>query len=572
MKKLFVIVFLSLLFVKPSFASTLYPQTELERQTMTTVNNSVVGERIEDFSSDIAIQNDGSIIVKETIKYFFDSPRHGIFRNIPFTKYDKGKRYDVEFKFNPVFDENGEKYEVSKSKEGEQWVLKIGDPNRTITGGHTYIISYSARGELGYFSDHDEIYWNVTGNGWDVPIKNANATITLPKELSDKDIKLECFSGGYKSTKHNCTGETNGQKTTVRTTLFLNNSEGMSVVVGFPKGIVAVLKPTEYVPFFERWYGKIVLMLISVIALFWYIILPIYLVIKWFRQGRDPDVGIPVTAGFDPPKAGKRFLTPAETGTLIDETVQQRDIFASIVDLARRGYIKIEERDKKDFYLRQINKPKARDKLQSFEKNLLDGIFESGDYIRLKDTKLYETITDVSNSLYQDMVTDGFFKTNPKTTRNLYYALGAVAMVTANFVLAFIAFVFGRVMPRKTLLGAKQANVARGLKNFLTSQERQLEFQADRQMMFEKLLPFAVAFGVEKIWAKRFEKFDLKQPDWYQGYNGSTFNSYLFASSLSNSYKSFSVASTPPSSSSSSGFGGGGFSGGGGGGGGGGSW
>jgi uncharacterized membrane protein len=108
------------------------------------------------------------------------------------------------------------------------------------------------------------------------------------------------------------------------------------------------------------------------------------------------------------------------------------------------------------------------------------------------------------------------------------------------------------------------------MKNFLNSQERQLNFQGDKQMFFEKLLPFAVAFGVEKAWAKRFEAIDIKNPDWYEGTSSSHFNTALFASSLSHSYSSFASSSTPPSSSSS-GFSGG-SSGGGGGGGGGGSW
>ncbi len=571
MKKFFLVPILLLLFTKQTFASTLNPQTELETQTMTTVNNSVVGERVEDFDSNIHINKDGSIAVVETIRYFFDTPRHGIFRNIPFTKYDKGKRYDIDFKFEPVTDETGKRYEVSRTKQGEQWVLKIGDPDATVSGRHTYIISYIAKGELGYFPDHDELYWNVTGTAWDVPIKKVYTTITLPEKLTSDKIRLDCFTGTYGSTKKNCTGTSDGSTTTIETTLFLNSNEGLTIVEGFPKGIVAVLKPTEYIPFFERWYGKVTLMAIVLLAIGWYIILPIWLIIHWYKNGRDPFVGIPLTAGYEAPKAGKRSLTPAETGTLIDETVQNRDIFASIVDLARRGYLRINEPEKKDFFLEQLSPLKTNDILQPFEKKLLDGIFDERKLIRLKDTKLYTTIGDVKKLLYQDMVDSEYFKTNPNTTRTKYYALGGLALFTMNFVLAFAAFLFGKNMPKKTVTGAQQAQVARSLKNFLTSQERQLEFQADKQMFFEKLLPFAVAFGVEKIWAKRFEQFNLKQPDWYQGYNNGTFNAALFASSLSNSYNSFSVSSTPPSSSSSSGFGGG-FSGGGGGGGGGGSW
>jgi len=92
-------------------------------------------------------------------------------------------------------------------------------------------------------------------------------------------------------------------------------------------------------------------------------------------------------------------------------------------------------------------------------------------------------------------------------------------------------------------------------------------------MMFEKLLPYAIAFGVEKVWAKRFQDLNIGQPDWYQGASPGILNSYVFVNSLNSSMKSFKMATTPTRSSSgfSSGFGGG-FSGGGGGGGGGGSW
>ena len=348
---------------------------------------------------------------------------------------------------------------------------------------------------------------------------------------------------------------------------------------GFPKGIVAVLKPQVYVPFFERWYGKITLIGIIIAAILWYLILPIYLIVKWFRYGRDPDVGIAVSATFDPPKVGKRFLTPAETGALMDEVVDKRDLFSTIVDLARRGYLKISEPKNKEFHLIKtspnviphlMRDPLSLNKynLLPFEQTLYDGLFEDGENVELKKVKFYATAAAVEKELYSLLVTHNYFPKSPQTTRNLYYGLGGVGLFTGNFVLSFIAFVFGRVMPRKTLLGAQTAKRAEGLKNFLSSQERQLNFQGEKQMLFEKLLPYAVAFGVEKQWAKRFETFDLKNPSWYEGNSTTHFNSLLLASSLSNSYSNFAVSTTPPSSSSS------GFSGGssGGGGGGGGSW
>ena len=195
------------------------------------------------------------------------------------------------------------------------------------------------------------------------------------------------------------------------------------------------------------------------------------------------------------------------------------------------------------------------------------------DVVKLKGKDLSETVSDVKNNLYELVVEDKLFDKNPQTTRTGYYVVAGIALFTGNFFLAIVAFLFGRVMPRKTVFGVEAKNVAFSLKNFLGSQQRQLEFQADKQLMFERLLPFAVAFGVEKIWAKRFESLNITQPNWYRGYSSANFNSYLLVNSLSSSFKSFNTAATPTRSSSgfSSGSSGG-FSGGGGGGGGGGSW
>ncbi len=568
---LVLLLFLSL--PQQIFAQNLQTPEKVQEYVNDSIRKTALaGEHIEKFNTDIDVLKDGKIEVKETIVYdFSELLRHGIFRNIPFTKLNKdNKRVDLAFKNFSVTDENGDKYKFDKSVENEQIILKIGDPNKTITGIHTYVISYTVEGAIGYFDSQDEIYWNATGTEWDVPIATATASITLPEKIENAPSR--CITGSYGSTETNC--KTYQEDNTVYFTSddLLDSHEGLTVLVGFPKNTVAYLPPTEYVPFFERWYGKIVLVGIGIGAFLWYIFLPVYLIIHYFLRGRDPYVGKAVSAWYDPPKtSSKRFLTPAETGALLDETVNRRDVFAAIIDLARRGYIKIEERDKKDFFIIKKSS-KDKQKLQPFEEKLLEGLFSEGNEARLKDTKLYTTIGEVENMLYKNLVTEGFFPKNPKTIRTLYIVLGFFGIFTLNFVLAFVAFFFGRIMPRKTLFGAEQAQVAKGVKNFLTSQEKQLEFQADKQMFFEKLLPFAVAFGVEKIWAKRFEEFDLKEPSWYHSSTGTHFNAMYLASSLNDSYKSFSVSSTPPSSSSSSGFGGGGFSGGGGGGGGGGSW
>jgi uncharacterized membrane protein len=545
---------------------------------------SVSAEEIDSFTADIKINGDGTINVKESITYDFGSLyRHGIFREIPFIKVNVvGKKYRMEFSDFAVKDEGGIPYQYKVTREGDEISIKIGDPDRTITGVKRYIIDYKVSGALTYFSDHDELYWNSTGNGWDIPINSARTTITLPEAVGEDKLKMTCYTGPVGSTNQSCTYLIKDGLVVFDTENPLLYNEGISVVLGFPKGTVAVLEPKVYVPFWETPFGRIlgfILMVVLVVAaIAWYIIAPFYIIYKWFKEGRDPKGTVgQTTAWFDPPKSIKtsRALTPAEVGTLGDETVDLKDISAAIIDLARRGFLKIEERAKKDFYLlRTTPQTKAEHALLPFEQVLLDKFFKGGKQeLRLKTAKLYDEVEAVKTELYEGVVTEGLFPKNPQSIRTVYYVISFLALFTGNIFLAFVAFVFGRAMPRKTVDGVNAKNISFSLKNFLSSQERQLKFQADKQLMFEKLLPYAVAFGVEKIWAKRFENLNLKQPDWYSGYENGHFNSYIFVSSMNSSLNSFSKAATPSRSSTghSSGFSGG-FSGGGGGGGGGGSW
>lgn len=584
MKKIIIGLLLFFIFIFPVSAqiddiqpdavnlNAIYPDENVETST------NITGEHIKSFQSEITINKDGTIDVKETIIYDFSTlNKHGIYRDIPFIKTNEdGKKFELKLDNVLVTDENGRSYKFVKSWIDEKILrLKIGDADRYVTGEHQYIISYKVSGALTYYSDHDELYWNVTGNEWNVPIAFSRAQVTMPEEIEKEKINLKCFTGGYGSTESDCRSDNVEGIPIFGTNNYLMANSGLSVVISFPKNIVAVLEPKEFISFWETWIGKLVTGLIGLIGLIWYVFLPFYIIYRWIRYGRDPKGVVGVTsAWFDPPKTqdGKRFLTPGEVGTLGDETVDMKDITSSIVDLARRGYITIDERKKGDFYL--IKNKDADNSLLTFEKSILTKFFGGTNEIRIKDEKLATEVEQIKNEMYEQVVEDKLFDKNPQTTRTIYYVIAGIALFTGNFFLAIVSFIFGRVMPRKTIFGTEAKNVAFSLKNFLSSQKRQLEFQADKQMMFERLLPFAVAFGVEKIWAKRFESLDIKQPNWYHSYSNSNFNSYMLVNSLNSSFRSISTAATPTRSSSgfSSGFSGGGFSGGGGGGGGGGSW
>ncbi len=543
---------------------------------MVSTASPVHADVIRGYDAQIAIQKGGTILVKEKVDYDFGYEyKHGIFRVLPpIKKNTEGKEFEMTYKIQGITDGQGIPYHYSTSWVNNKLNIKIGDANRTITGVHTYVISYLVSGALTYFSDHDELYWNATGTDWPTSLENINASVRFPEGLNTSEIKALCYTGVVGSSTEDCQ-IVSEQGSISASTSSLAQGSGLTIIVRFPKGNVAVLEPKPFTPFENTWYGKVILgfifLVLGILSLIWYVILPIYIPIKWYLTGRDPK-SQDVRVWFDPPQTKNgRKITPAEAGALIDETVDTRDIFGSLIQLAERGYLVIQEKKKGEFTL--IEKSPQDGNLLPFEKKLLKALFKDGGEIAVKDAKIAEDLLEVSKLLYTQVVDEGYFPESPDSIRTRYYILAGVAMFTGNFVLAVIAFIFGRNMPRKTEFGAQQASIARSLKTFLTSQERQLAFQANNQMMFEKLLPYAIAFGVEKIWAARFKDMALVNPSWYTGYGNSMFNAVYFANSMHSSVSSFTSAVTPTHSSSgfSSGFSGG-FSGGGGGGGGGGSW
>lgn len=534
-------------------------------------------ENIRTYNIVYEVREDASVGVTETIVYdFLQQQRHGIFRTIPLRytlETDQGeKTYEMGIQVESVTDEGGIPYIYSNSTSEGEYTIKIGDPNTTITGAHTYVIKYSLAGSLRYFADHDEMYLNAIGPEWTIPILHAKARITVPLDSERQDeYKSTCYYGAYGAKLECAIGESE-LGTYEFSAESLGNGKAMSVVVGMPKGVVDVVSAKEVISFWDTTRGKILGAFFGLAALVWYVVLPFWTAISWYLYGRDPDVGYAPTSYFDPPlMPDGRELTPAETGVLIDEKVHPRDVLSVIVDLARRGHLKIVEKSKGDFYLEKQTSRESIKDLQNFEVKLLTDVFEDGNSLKMKNAEMYKTVTKIEEMLYEGLSSAGMFHKNPKSVRNMYSALIVLGAFSFNLPLVLVSIIFGMNMPRKTRHGALEANKAKGMYSFLKSQERQINFKdADPQVMFERLLPYAVALGVEKQWAEKFKDVNLSQPDWYES-NSRTFNQAHMLHGLNSSYRSFS--SPPVASGSSSGFSsGGGFSGGGGGGGGGGSW
>lgn len=545
-------------------------------------------ESITSHNADYTINKDGTVSVVDTIVYDFGSEqRHGIIRKMETVKTNQdGDKYKVKFSGFSVTNENGAPYEFTQKKEGTLEVLQIGSADKFVSGQKTYVITYTLSGALTYYSEHDEFYWNVTGNLTEVPVYGSAVRVSLPLELATSpDVRAECFTGIFGSSEKNCSVQVFGNRLAVDLKKSLSPQEGLTVVVGFPKGYVEVLEPEIFKPKEMTLIQKILTFLftaaITLAVFFWNVFYPIKILVKYFKDKKNTENKQRiVSAWFESPETlGKRSMTPAETGALVDKNVDHKDVSATIIDLAQRGYLKIVTDDKNATSLTKMKEYASDASLLDFEKGILEGLFSGSTDGNVKMSSLamspsfYNKVKKAKEDISKRLKSEGFFKDDLLKTELFYMVMGVLAACTFNLILTAVAFIFGRKSARRTDLGIEKYSEGFSLKNFLVSQDAQINFQSKNQMFFEKLLPYATAFGVEKVWAKRFESLKLAKPDWYEGKD---FNALALAgvtNRLNSGIRTNNnvMSSTRSSSGFSSGFSGG-HSGGGGGGGGTGSW
>ena len=543
-------------------------------------------EAIDSFQVKISINPDSTVDVREEIDYFFSEPRRGIFRKLPFRYKDESQNKNFETPLKDVYvtDEKNTPYVYSQSNEENFLVVKIGNPNATVKGSKTYIISYNVMGALNYFSDHDELFWNLTGNEWEVPIGKVSAEIFMPGNVDVSQIKTTCYTGRTGSKEQNCQSFPKNPAT------FSSLKGPMTIVLGWNKGIVTqVERQYEQSSEFDQIWNKIHF------ESGWLLLLPTLILIlllgRYFRLGRDPAGRGTIAPEFEPPDG----LKPAEMGTLLDERADSQDITATIIDLAVRGYLKIKEKDKK-YTLIKVKTSDAG--LEDFEKLIFQAILSGKNEVELKNIRqTFSSETEsIRQRIYHRLVhKHKFFLQNPDKTRRRWYWTGCLVMFLSPFlfifsiILSFSSFLsglmilaFGRSTPKKTRKGVIAKEKTLGFKEFLYRAERyrvrwqeKENYLPDGSQVFEQYLPYALVLGIADKWAKNFEKIYETQPDWYQG-DFATFNAVILASHLNafsvSAQTSFSAPASTSASSGFSGFGGGGSSGGGMGGGGGGSW
>ena len=295
-------------------------------------------ERIISFDSEITIHSDASMLVAETIKVYAagNKIKRGIYRDFP-TKYkdDYGNSVNISFKVLEVLrDGNLESYHTENLSNGIRVYFGSSDYYLPV-GVYTYIIKYSTERQIGYFDNFDELYWNVTGNGWDFFMEKVSATVNLPSSVSGDDLKLYGYTGysGFKGADYNYE-VISSDKIIFRSTTMLNPKEGLTIVVQWPKGLVYEPSESERLGYFIQNNIQIVAGLIGIIILIFY-----YLII-WSRVGKDPAKGI-IFPLYEPPSE----LSPGSVRFISEMGYDNKVFTSTIVSLAVKGYLNIEEVD-----------------------------------------------------------------------------------------------------------------------------------------------------------------------------------------------------------------------------------
>ena len=543
---------------------------------------------IERFDARITVNADGSIDVLESIRAKFTGSWNGIYRKVPVEyRTAQGFKWTVRLDLVSATDAEGQALRTETSREGHFVQYKMWIPG-AVDAVRSIVLRYRVHNALRFFEDHDELYWNVTGDEWDVALGEVSAAIELPAGATG--IRATAFNGVYGSTSREA--EVAMEGTVVRITMprKLEFREGLTAVVGWDKGLIP--EPTRA----DRVAGFL--------GANWPLALPIPVLLGmlflWSRRGRDPRQ-LPISVRYEPPPG----LTPAEAGTLTDESADMRDITATIVDLAVRGHLRIEEREDsklfglvkdQEFVFHRTTPKEPQQPLQRYESGVLEGIFRDGARdVELSDlqNEFYKYLGDIKSGIMDRLVQQGLYARRPDHVRGRWIGLGValgfiiamgggalasevglapVSLVVAGIAIGLIVIIVGYHMPARTVAGARTLEKVLGFSEFLERVDKErFETVVKTPELFERYLPYAMAFGVEKKWAAAFRDIYVEPPAWYAGRSMQGFNASLFSTRLSAmSTRASSTMSSSPRSSSGSGFSGGSSGGGGGGGGGGG--
>ena len=426
----------------------------------------------------------------------------------------------------------------------------------TTNQTRTFTLSYTAHGAVRIYPEGDQFWWKFIESGRGYTISASRVTVHLPAAADVNKMRATTYLG---SSEVPGAGRIADGSTFEFTSGPFSSGVEWELRAQFPHGTVNAnpppwqtaddqLRENEARLKGQQNVFNLIALVISVVVL---ISGFLGLFLLWYTRGRDKPAGLVSEYLPKPPEN----IPPGVAGTLVDESADMQDIIATVVDLARRGFMRIVEKSEPGFLgigtTREFTYERLKDggaDLRPYEQKLFDKIFSSGDSIGLDElrNKFYTALPDIKDGLYDETVKEGYFGRTPHRTKLIYGGIGVAALVLVGacgflgyalisdyaplaicVLIAFGASALGLIvlspfMPKKTDKGSVSAAKWRAFKRYLENVEKYTNV-AEAKEQFDKYLPYAIAFGLEHSWMQKFQAVNTPAPIWYQPYGWSSY-------------------------------------------------
>jgi uncharacterized membrane protein len=491
----------------------------------------------ERYDVDIAITSEGDLLVQERQVIAFTSGRfHYGYRTIPLGKTDGIENVEIwEGDRQYTQSSSQSEYTFTVDKEGDELLVYWYFPY-TSQSKHSFIFKYTVKGGVRINDEEgDSVFWKAVPPDHSYPIKNARVTVRFPAGVELGNEHIVSYGAPAEWTIE-------GDSVTFVATRDLPPGQELEVGVPFGPNLVTADKP-DWQKREEQ--AEILNLAMGVVGALILVGGLLGVLLLWYTRGRDPEVGLAADYISEPPSDAP----PGVAGTLVDERADMQDVIASLIDLGRRGYLEMIETSASqglfglgggsEFTFRRTTK--GWDDLLPFERTILDKIFGGQREKALSDlkNKFYTAIPKIKKDLYKQTVAYQFFRTDPDTVRSRYSGLGIGLLVltgglgflitsvlgdmAGGIICPFIGvgitavavIIVGQAMPVKTRKGSEETAKWKAFKQYLKEIDRymQLEEATDQ---FDKYLPYAIAFGIERSWINKFAAVPTTPvPIWY---------------------------------------------------------
>ncbi len=528
------------------------------------MSHAANAQSVRELNTTLNVAATGNVDVVEQLKISFPptKQRSQFYRVVPIWYQPSKSPFLVDVHMKSVLMDDKVAVPFKSWIAGREFHIKIGDQNKILKGDHKFRIEYEIGRGVQFVNGKPQLYMSVTGDQCPFPIDLVNVTVNLPKGTNLSQVTGATLfqpSGLRRSVPQSAGGRLNFTAQKVKP------SQDVIVIVDMPKGTVVPHSVLfDWVIYLQKFYQVFVLPAATIILLSAW----------WFFYGRDPGAEKGANANdWLPPVS----ITPAEAGTLIDESCDLRDIVSTVIDLAARGYIKIRVLpytgflylDDKDYEFTKL-KSASDPTLKPHEELFLNALFGMSDRTYLSAIKgnFAEYLPSIKRLVYENLVTEKLFARDPEIDRRNFLAVGAAvatvgigllgastyqlggqATAAGTVLSGVIILLAARAMPRRTSKGVaanKQIGKFEWMIAYGDKKEMQRAASSDPDL-FSKYLAYAVIFGHSERWASAFSEMIRQYPEWFtvdQSFLPEDFNTVRFVNLLKASLRTIDKALT----------------------------